>query len=105
MATHEYVEERDGGYYVADTRIALDSLIIPFKQGASPESIFRSFPLVGSLEKVYGALTFYLANKPIVEAYLRDQERLAFLIGENQAPLPDSLEKKLAHARDGSLMS
>src|SRR5712692_7620691 len=105
MGAHKYVDERDGGYYVAGTRIALDSLIIPFQQGASPESIFRSFPLVGSLEKVYGALTFYLAHKPAVEAYLEEQERLARAIGENQAPLPHSLAQKLAHAREESLKS
>ncbi len=39
-----YVERRDGGYYIAGARISLDSIIYPFKNGASPESIPRSFP-------------------------------------------------------------
>ena len=54
---------RRGGYYIAGTRMSLDSIIYPFKNGASPESILRSFPLIGSLERVYEAITFYLANK------------------------------------------
>src|ERR1035438_5530317 len=50
----QYVRERDGGYYVAGSRISLDSVVHPFKNGASPESILRSFPLIGSLEKSTG---------------------------------------------------
>jgi uncharacterized protein (DUF433 family) len=57
----DYVERRDGGYYLTDTRIGLDSIVHAFKRGSSPESILRSFPLIGSLEAVYGALTYYLA--------------------------------------------
>ena len=69
-----YVEKRDGGYWIADTRISLDSVVIAFKRGASPETIKRSFPLL-SLEEVYGALTFYLANQAKVENYLDETEK------------------------------
>ena len=67
----EYVEQREGGYYITGTRISLDSIIRPLNDGASPDGILRSFPLIGSLEKVYGAITFYLANRKDVEAYER----------------------------------
>jgi uncharacterized protein (DUF433 family) len=96
----QYVQERDGGYYVAGTRISLDSVIHPFKNGASPESILRSFPLIGSLENVYGAITFYLAHRDAVEAYLRDQERLSEELAARQPPLPDSFSKKLHRERE-----
>lgn len=69
-----YVEKRDGGYWIADTRISLDSIVIAFQRGASPETIKRSFPLL-SLEEVYGALTFYLANQSKVENYLLESEK------------------------------
>ena len=59
----DYVANRDGGFYVAGTRIVVDGVIHAFRSGASPESILRSFPLIGSLERVYGAITFYLANQ------------------------------------------
>lgn len=99
----DYVEQREGGFYISGTRISLDSVIYPFKNGASPESILRSFPQIGGLEKVYGAITFYLANKELVEAYLRDQERLANEIEANQTPLPEGLAAKLRRAREEAL--
>ena len=99
----QYVERREGGYYIAGTRIALDSVLLPFKNGSSPESILRSFPLIGSLEKVYGALTFYLANKEAVESYLCDQERLSQELVAKQSPLPETLSKKLQRAREEAL--
>lgn len=99
----EYVEHRDGGYHITDTRIALDSVVYPFKNGASPESILRSFPRIGALEKVYGAIAFFLSNKDSVEAYLRDQERLTNEIAANQPPLPESLAEKLRRAREEAL--
>ena len=99
----EYVEQREGGYYIAKTRIGLDHVVHLFKNGASPESIFRSFPMIGSLEKTYGALTFYLHSKDDVEAYLEEQERLSSELESRQSALPESLAKKLEQARKSSL--
>ena len=100
MNMQDYVEQRDGGYYLAGSRIALDSVVLAFESGASPESILRSFPLIGSLERVYGAITFYLANKEAVEGYLRQQDTLWNDLEERQSPLPDSLAEKLRRARE-----
>jgi uncharacterized protein (DUF433 family) len=66
-----YVENRDGGYWIKDTRISLDSIVYAFQRGAAPETIRSSFPLL-SLEEVYGALTFYLAHEEEIDAYLRE---------------------------------
>src|SRR5689334_21118251 len=61
-----YVEERNGGYYVASTRVSLDSVVCAFLRGQSPESICQSFaPL--TLEQVYGAIAFYLANREAID--------------------------------------
>jgi len=68
-----YVEKRDGGYWVKGNRISLDSIVYAFRRGASPESIKRSFSLL-TLEEVYGAITFYLAHKQEVDAYLQRSE-------------------------------
>jgi uncharacterized protein (DUF433 family) len=62
-----YVEERDGGYYIAGTRIALDGIVHAFQDGESPDAILRSFPMAGPLVRIYGAITFYLENKETVE--------------------------------------
>ena len=53
----DYVEQR-GGYYIAGTRIALDSIVLAFKDGESPETILQSFPMAGPLVRVYGAIIF-----------------------------------------------
>ena len=51
-------------------------MVYEFRRGAAPETILRSFPAIGSLERVYGAITFYLANKQEVDQYLERQEEL-----------------------------
>ncbi len=68
-----YIEQRDGGYWVAGTRVSLDSLVYAFRRGAAPETIRRSFPAL-TLEEVYGALTFYLAHEQQVDEYLKQSE-------------------------------
>jgi uncharacterized protein (DUF433 family) len=65
-----YVEQRDDAYWIAGTRISLDSVVYAFLRGAAPESIARSFPLL-TLEQVYGAIAYYLAHKNEIDAYLR----------------------------------
>src|SRR3977135_766419 len=99
----QYVEEREGGYYITGTRISPDRVDHAFKDGISPEHILRSFPLLGALERVYGAITFYLANKDVVEAYLEDQERLSRELQDRQPPLPERLAQKLHQAKHEAL--
>ncbi len=41
-----YIEYRNNGYWIAETRISLDSIIHRFFKGLSPESIRESFPLL-----------------------------------------------------------
>lgn len=52
--------------------MSLDSVVCAFLRGDSPESIRESFPSL-SLEQVYGAITFYLANQQTVDAYLKEE--------------------------------
>src|SRR5215475_16224796 len=76
MPSNEYVEIRNGGYYVAGTRIGLDVVVYDFRRGRSAEAIFEAYPSIGSLAKVYGAITFILEHPNAVEAYLKDQDRI-----------------------------
>jgi uncharacterized protein (DUF433 family) len=76
IALKAYVEYRQDVYWVEGTRIALDSVVYAFRSGASPADIVQSFPLL-QLEQVYGAIAFYLANRPAIDAYLAAEE-LAF---------------------------
>ena len=68
--TKQYVEKTDDLYRLAGTRVSLDSIVHAFWRGQTAESIAQSFPIL-TLEQVYGALTFYLANKLEVDAYLQ----------------------------------
>ena len=69
MATG-YVEQREGGYYIAGSRVSRDSVVYAFLRGESPEGIVESFPTL-SLEQVFGAVAFYLANRESIDGYLR----------------------------------
>jgi uncharacterized protein (DUF433 family) len=73
MERGEYVEQRNGGYYVAGTRISLDSIVYCFNAGESPETIRQNFSSL-TLEQVYGAIAFYLAHQRQVDANIRDGE-------------------------------
>jgi uncharacterized protein (DUF433 family) len=69
----QYVEQREDVYWVSGTRVSLDSLVYAFLEGQTAESIAQSFPVL-TLEQVYGAITFYLANRPEIDAYLQHEE-------------------------------
>ncbi|MBW4554234.1 MAG: DUF433 domain-containing protein [Aphanocapsa sp. GSE-SYN-MK-11-07L] len=68
-----YIDQRGTGYWLEGTRISLDSVVYSFLNGESPESIAQNFPLL-SLEQVYGAIAFYLANREFVDTYLEAGE-------------------------------
>ena len=52
----EYIEQRNGGYYVAGTRISLDWVVYAFKRGDPPERILEEFPLLDKVSRAYGAI-------------------------------------------------
>ena len=73
VATKSYVEYQNNAYRIEGTRISLDSVVYAFRSGLSPESIRQSFPLL-SVEQVYGAIAFYLANRDAIDIYLIAEE-------------------------------
>lgn len=96
----DYVEIRDGGYYLRGSRVALDGIVHAFQNGAAPENILRSFPSAGSLVAIYGALTFYLENQSQVDQYLQQQDRLAEELRSAQPPLSDALAERIRATRN-----
>jgi uncharacterized protein (DUF433 family) len=97
----EYIEQRDGNYYVSGTRISLDSIAHAFRRGESPETIRQNFELL-SLEEVYGAIAYYLANQANVDAYLSRQSEKWAEGKRNAEPLPADLRERLTDAREES---
>ena len=69
----EYVEQREGGYYITGSRVSLGSVVYAFLRGESPEDIAESFPAI-SLEQAFGAVTFYLANREMIDRFLEDEK-------------------------------
>jgi uncharacterized protein (DUF433 family) len=69
----EYIEQRGSGYYFSSTRVSLESVVYQFLKGESPEAIAQAFPSL-SLLQVYGGITFYLARRTEIDAYLRQGE-------------------------------
>ncbi|MBI3823770.1 MAG: DUF433 domain-containing protein [Planctomycetes bacterium] len=51
----------------------LDSVVVAFHQGHSPETIQQQYPAL-TLEAVYGSIAYYLANAAEVDAYLKRQD-------------------------------
>jgi uncharacterized protein (DUF433 family) len=73
--TIEHVEERDGEYYAARTRVPVGVVIAAWKRGDVPERIVEQFPSL-SLADVYGVITYYLDHEADLQAHfarLRDE--------------------------------
>jgi uncharacterized protein (DUF433 family) len=98
MPTNEYVEIRNGAYYVAGTRIGLDIVIGDFRNGRSAEAILDAYPSIGSLAKVYGTIAFVLEHPEEIEAYLAAQDSRYEEI-KSQHPLPPDMIERLERAK------
>jgi uncharacterized protein (DUF433 family) len=74
QATRTYVREDEFGVLrVGNSRVMLDSVVAGFRQGHSAETIAQQYPAL-SLEDVYGAIAYYLANQAEIDQYLRRQD-------------------------------
>lgn len=75
-ASKSYVrQDQYGAFRVGQTRVSLDSVVYGYHKGLSAETIAEQYPVL-SLEEVYGAITFYLANRKEIDQYLAKQEQL-----------------------------
>lgn len=70
-----YVRAQDGNLYIGMSRVTLDSILIPWQAGQTPEQIQADFPSV-PLSDIYGAIAFYLENREAVDAWLREGDEL-----------------------------
>ena len=93
----EFVERRDGSFYLAGSRVPLAHLVREFQHGELPEAIRSHYPTL-TLEQVYGAITFYLGSKEEVEADIAERERVEDEFAETHAA-PADLKQKLERAR------
>jgi uncharacterized protein (DUF433 family) len=94
----EYIEQRDGGYYLAGTRISLDSVVYSFNEGNSPEAIQEDFPLLKRAQ-IYGAIAFYLDHQAEVDKYLEETEHEFEASGIPMAQANPVLWEKIQRAK------
>jgi uncharacterized protein (DUF433 family) len=98
MPINEYVEVRNGAYYFAGTRIGLDVIVSDFRRGETADAIFEAYPSIGSLARVYGAITFVLEHPREIEAYLEEQERRYEQFRADN-PIPRDMIERIERAR------
>ena len=94
----EYIEVRNGGYYVTGSRVSLASVVYEYRDGAAPETIRQNFPVL-SLEQIHGAIAFYLGHQEQVEAYLNELEKKWDQLERGAKPADPELQHKIEEAR------
>ena len=100
-ASKRYVEkDSQGALRVGSPGVSLDSVVIAFQQGHSAETIQQLYPAL-SLEEVYGAIAYYLANRDEVDQYLERQAQLWDQVRERAAQNPSPVVQRL-RAQHGS---
>lgn len=91
-------EDPDGVIRVGGTRIPLERVIVEWLDGASPEGIVESFPVL-DLADVYATVAHYLRHREEVDAYIRradeEAERVRAEV-EKRHPSKDLRERLLA---------
>lgn len=93
-----YVEQRDSGYWVAATRVSLDSIVYAFHAGQTAESIAQMFPVL-KLEQVYGAVTYYLAHRVEIDEYLKKAKSDFEAMRQTARQADPTFYQKMADAR------
>jgi uncharacterized protein (DUF433 family) len=97
----DYIERREGTFYLIGSRVPLARIVYEFQNGADPETIRLDYSTL-SLEQVYGAIAFYLGNKEVVEKDMAELQRIEEeFIKAN--PNPPGLKRKLLERREQML--
>jgi len=79
MATSDTIETipvatgADGVIRVSGTRVTLDSILLSFNDGATPEEIAQQYPVV-PLADIYHLIGYCLRHAAEMEEYLRKRE-------------------------------
>ncbi len=97
--TKNYVENIEGCYRIKGTRVSLDSVVYAFQQGLSPETIATECYPTLTLEQVYGAIAFYLANRKEIDVYLKEGEVLFNELRETSRKADPAFYQKFMQAR------
>lgn len=78
-------------------------MIREFRDGRSAEDIFEAYPSIGSLSRVYGAITFILEHPREIESYLKAQDQKWEAFKADNPLSPDMVERFERAKRDLSV--
>jgi uncharacterized protein (DUF433 family) len=102
MRRADYVQHRDGEYFVNSTRVTLRSIIADWKRGRSPEQIVADFPSI-PLVAIYGAVTTYLERQQEFEQHFAKGDvaaaRQKAAAERAHAPLYAEMRARVANVR------
>jgi uncharacterized protein (DUF433 family) len=68
--------DENGVVRVGQTRVTLDTVIKQYRMGNSPEQIVEAYDTL-LLADVHAVISYYLSNRSEVDAYLKEQDKLA----------------------------
>ena len=101
----EFIPAQTGGRRVirlAGTRVGVEFVLRDYSNGSSPEELALRFPTV-SLEQIHALITYYLARKDDMDAYLEevwhDAERDAQATDSAPSSFALELRRRLAQTR------
>lgn len=66
----------NGAIRVSGTRVTLDTIIVRYHQGDTPEDIHEGFSTV-PLNDIYAVIAYYLANRDELDSYLKQRNEEA----------------------------
>ena len=97
------VTDLDGVVRIGGTRVTLDTIVTAFDQGATAEEIAQQYSSL-NLADIYAVIGYYLRQRPEVEAYLRERQRQAQIIREQNETRfdPRGVRERLLARRDKS---
>lgn len=87
-------QSAESGLRVGESDVSLDSIVIAYQQGYTAETIQQLYPPL-SLEEVYGAIAYYLANREEVHSYLQAQQRRWQELRDRAAERPSEVVARL----------
>ena len=94
----DYVEFRNGEYYVAGTRVPVACVVQKFLEGAAPDTVRESYPLL-TLEQVYGTMAYYLGRQTELDEHFCTVDKEYEGWRAAQMPINAELRDRLERAR------
>jgi uncharacterized protein (DUF433 family) len=92
----EFLSEQD--IRIKGTRIGIETVLEDFLDGASPEEIVIRYPNL-VLEQVYAVITYYLAHRTAVDAYLDAGKQMIEAAAQAQERNPSPAMQRLRNLK------